>query len=112
MSNSSGRQSRKKSIVTASNTTEPTLQQQDESIAKLRSWIHSPIEPEKRLRNFFAEESLGPRSATKAVVTIKNLLPEEVAEGDFRMRYKPAQFYFYCMLPTSCNVFDSDYQDD
>lgn len=60
---------------------ELTSQQQDERISSFRSWIHTPIEPEKRMRSFCAAEKLGIRSSSTAVVKISNIFPNEVAEG-------------------------------
>lgn len=73
--------SRKRKSSSSQAAQETTVQEQDASIAAFRSWIHEPLEPEKRMQRFLADESLGTRSSDKGIVRISNLFPQEVAEG-------------------------------
>ena len=59
-----------------------TIAEEDESIEKFRRWIHDPVEPEKMMRTFGAEDMLGDRSSCGAIIKIQNLFPVDVADGE------------------------------
>jgi hypothetical protein len=62
---------------------ESEKQQEEKSMAIFRSWIHNPVEPEKRMEKFKVAEKLGDRALNMKsdIVKITNLFPIDVAEG-------------------------------
>jgi hypothetical protein len=59
-------------------------QQEEKSMAIFRSWIHNPVEPEKRMEKFKVAERLGDRALNikSDIVKISNVFPVDVAEGN------------------------------
>ena len=95
MTSKMNRRSVKRKSVACQAEEEISLQEQDALISSFRSWIHQPIEPEKRMMRHQAEKNLGCRSSNKGVVKITNLFPQEVAEGECFFFFKKQPSYLH-----------------
>jgi hypothetical protein len=73
-----------RNVITIGKTNQESEKQQEEkSMEIFRSWIHNPVEPEKRMEKFKVAEKLGDRALnmTSDIVKITNVFPIDVAEG-------------------------------
>jgi hypothetical protein len=72
---------RKNEVELKSNKKRTIQQDENSMIDKFRTWIHTPVVPEKWLEKFQATEKLGSRLHHKPVLKLSNFFPVEVAEG-------------------------------
>ena len=83
-----------------------TIIEEDESIENFRRWIHDPVEPEKSMRSFGAEDLLGDRSSCGAIIKIQNLFPRDVADGE-SLYMRHSYFLIDCQLKSNFTILRS-----